>query len=194
MNRFLSDNEEQLLIQAQNGSRTAFSTLVKRYEEKVFYLAYDLVGDYDDAKDLAQDVFIRVYKKLDQFQARSKFSTWIYRITVNMAMDRHRMKNRYATQSLDHSMIEIDRMDMNKKFNTEKADDKVLQHEQHEHIQQALEKLSDNQKTAAILKYYHQKSSREIAEIMGCSESTARIHVFRALKNLQKHLKNYVES
>jgi len=104
----MPDNDDRLIIKARNGDKTAFGKLVKKYQQKVLYLAYDVVGDYDEAKDIAQDAFIRAYTKLGQFEKRARFSTWLYRITVNLALDVYRKKKRYPLKPLDTSLKEIE--------------------------------------------------------------------------------------
>ena len=93
------DQDKRLIRDAKSGNRNAFGKLVKKYEKKILYLSYDLVGNYEDAKDLAQEVFIRSFQRLHQFEERSGFSTWVYRITVNLAIDFRRRQSRQRRQS-----------------------------------------------------------------------------------------------
>ncbi len=184
----MPENDSRLLHRARNGDRNAFGTLVKKYQQKVLYLAYDLVNDYDTARDVAQDTFIRAYTKLDQFEDRAMFSTWLYRITVNMALDACRRKKRNTHQSLEDSLPEIEKNYYeNEEMNTTPGQI-VENKEMYALLRKALENLTENQKTATVLKYFHQKTSGEIAEIMGCAESTVRIHIHRALGNLRKKI------
>ncbi len=184
----MPDNDDRLIIKARNGDKTAFGKLVKKYRQKVLYLAYDVVGDYDEAKDIAQEAFIRAYTKLGQFEKRARFSTWLYRITVNLALDIYRKKKRYPLKSLDTSLKEIESLNRENESITIKFDRAVEFDEMQVKLNAALNELTEHQKTATILKYFHQKSSKEIAVIMGCAESTARIHIHRALGNLKKML------
>ena len=184
----MPDNDNRLLKKARNGDKTAFGKLVKKYHQKALYLAYDVIGDYDEAKDIAQDAFIRAYTKLGQFEKRARFSTWLYRIVVNLALDNYRKKKRYPLKSLDASIKEIE--SQNKEFdNISIKPDKLVEFDETQvKLDEALNELTENQKTATILRYFHQKSSKEIADIMGCAESTVRIHIHRALGNLKKYL------
>jgi len=186
----MPDNDDRLIIKARNGDKTAFGKLVKKYQQHVLYLAYDVIGDYDEAKDIAQEAFIRAFTKLGQFEKRARFSTWLYRITVNLALDVYRKKKRHPLKSLDKSMKEIESQTLKNESISIKSDGAVEFDEMRVKLNEALNGLSENQKTAAVLKYFHQKSSKEIAEIMGCAESTARIHIHRALGNLKKFLQN----
>lgn len=189
------DTDLKLVQAAKSGNRVAFGKLVKKYERKVFYLAFDLVHDYEDAKDIAQDAFIKSFEKLQQFEERAQFSTWLYRITVNLAMDQHRRRKRRPHDSLEENIHEIERQKKVEQAEEGQRSELELQTSaQRVQIEKAMAHLSENQRVATVLKYFHQKSSKEIAEVLGCSESTARIHLFRALKNMKKHLKGIQES
>ena len=189
------DTDLKLVQAAKSGNRVAFGKLVKKYERKVFYLAFDLVHDYEDAKDIAQDAFIKSFEKLQQFEERAQFSTWLYRITVNLAMDQHRRRKRRPHDSLEENIHEIERQKKVEQAEEGQRSELELQTSaQRVKKKKAMAHLSENQRVATVLKYFHQKSSKEIAEVLGCSESTARIHLFRALKNMKKHLKGIQES
>jgi RNA polymerase sigma-70 factor, ECF subfamily len=182
--------DDKTLVQAtRDGDRAAFSKLVLKYQDKVFYLAYDLIGEYDDAKDVAQEAFIRAFEKIHQFEDRAQFSTWLYRITVNLAMDQHRRRKRRPLESLDDHIQEIERQKSSEQMEESlKTDDLLQTGVQRFHIDEALKRLSDHQRISVVMKYFHQKSSREIGELLGCSENTVRIHLFRGLRNLKRHL------
>ena len=178
----MNDSEKLLIQKAKNGDKVAFGKLVEEYHQKLLYVAYDLVGDYDDAKDLAQETFLRAYVKLSQFEERAKFSTWLYRVLYNLAIDSHRKKKRHPQHSLEETLKEV--TDGSYKLpasvilqpgqDLERAETARL-------LDAALEKLTLNQRIAVVMRYYHQKTSKEISEVMGCAESTVRIHIFRAL-------------
>jgi len=183
-------SDERLVKKAKSGNNRAFSKLVELHQAKILYLAYDLVGDYEEAKDVAQETFIRAFQKLAQFKEKSKFSTWLYRIAVNLSMDNLRRKQKYPHQSLEDNFDVINNMEItiindqsDLKTETEVA-------ELRQQLKTALLTLSKNQRTATVLRYFHQKSLPEIAEIMNCAVSTARVHLFRAMVNLKKKLKN----
>jgi len=189
------ESDLKLVQSAKAGSKTAFGNLVKKYQQKVYYLAFDLVHDYEDAKDIAQEAFIKSFEKLHQFEERAQFSTWLYRITVNLAMDQHRRRKRRPHESLDDNIKEIERQKKSEQVEEGQRSEMELQTSaQRKQIEKALTNLSENQRVATVLKYFYQKSSKEIAEVLGCSESTARIHLFRAMKNLRKHLRGMQES
>lgn len=185
------DPDRRLVQQAKSGNRNAFGKLVKKYQKQILYLSYDLMRNYEDARDLAQDAFTRAFEKLEQFEERSQFSTWLYRITVNLAMDRYRHRKRNQVKILDADLTRVhNRKDVKQTDIVAMPELAVEQHELRDQIAIALNKLSPNQRIATVLKYFHQKSSKEIADMMGCNENTVRIHIFRAMANLKKHLKN----
>lgn len=186
------ESDQQLVQAAKAGNRAAFGKLAIKYQNKVFYLAFDLVGDYEDAKDIAQEAFIRAFEKLAQFEERAQFSTWLYRITVNLAMDSHRRRKRKPHEPLEENIREIERQKKVEQNEEGLRSETLLQNvAQRKQLEVALQKLSNHQRVATVLKYFHQKSSREIAAVLDCSESTVRIHLFRALRNLRKHLQGW---
>ena len=195
MSESSKESDRHLVHSAKAGKNEAFGKLAKKYQNKVFYLAYDLVGDYEDAKDIAQESFIRAFEKLTQFEERAQFSTWLYRITVNLAMDLHRRRKRRPHESLEDNIREIERQKKVEQDEEGRRSEMQLQTSaQRRQLEKALDKLSEHQRVATVLKYFHQKSSKEIAEVLGCSENTARIHLFRALRNMKKHLQGWHES
>ncbi len=180
---------QRLVEQAKAGEVGAFSCLVTMYQDRVLYLAFDLLGNWDDAKDAAQEAFIKAFEKIDTFEGRSHFSTWLYRITVNLCRDFFRRKKRSPVEVMDDEQMEFagntaagaDRESLAVLKNLENLE---LQGQ----IQEALATLSVNQRTAIVLRYFHDYSTKEIAEIMNCSENTVRIHFFRAMEKLRNHL------
>lgn len=195
MSKPTRESDLKLVQEAKSGDRAAFGALVKKYQQKVFYLAFDMIHDYEDAKDISQEAFIKAFEKLHQFEERAQFSTWLYRITVNLAMDQHRRRKRRPQDPLDDKIQDIERQKNVEQAEEGRRSELELQTTaQRQQIDKALEHLSDNQRVATVLKYFHQKSSKEIAQVLGCSESTARIHLFRAMKNMKKHLKGMQES
>lgn len=183
----MAGQDDRLINEAKLGNKRAFGKLVKKYQHRILFLAYDLVGNYEDAKDIAQETFIRAYQKLSQFQQRAQFSTWLYRITVNLAIDFHRGQKRNRHQSLDELLNKnVSKSHLGITIPT--ATSLMNNIELKDQIERALDKLSMNQRTATVLKFFHQRSIKEIAEILGCKEGTVRNHLFRAMSILKKTL------
>ncbi|MBN1894958.1 sigma-70 family RNA polymerase sigma factor [bacterium] len=181
-------DDGQLVRKAKTGDNEAFGILVKKYRDPIVHLAFQMTGNWNDAGDLAQETFIKAFQRLSQFREDSKFSTWIYRITVNLSMDHHRRRKRMREVPLEVEPAGqkgwLDRL-----LNTADSNaDRLETEETNRSIRRALNRLSGNQRTAVVLKYFHEKSSLEIAHIMGCSETSVRTHIFRALRNLRKAL------
>ncbi len=185
-------SDDKLVEKTKMGDNRAFGKLVKRYQNKVLYLAYDLVGNYYDAQDVAQNVFYQAFKSLTFFKAQSSFSTWLYRITTNAAIDFQRSKKRRQAMSLNQPMSGkkddrelIDTLkDSNKPF-----DKKVEDLDMKKIIKKTTESLPPQQRAAFVLKYFHDKPTEEIAEILNCDPITVRGHILRATLKLRKQLK-----
>lgn len=185
----MTDPDDKLVQKAIAGKSGAFNKLVTKYQQRILFLAYDIVGDYEAAQDIAQDAFIRAYNKLSDFQGNSRFSTWLYRITVNLAIDYHRKNKKRSDYSIDAATKEIElTSEMSALNSTSNFSENLERDELKRQLEQALTYVSPQQRTAITLRYFHEKSTREIAEIMGCAENTVRIHIFRGLKHLRKSL------
>jgi RNA polymerase sigma-70 factor (ECF subfamily) len=186
-------SDEQLVVKSKRGNKRAFGKLVKKYQNKILYLCFDLLGNYDDAKDAAQEVFMKAYNKIVLFKGNAKFSTWIYRIAVNQCMDLLRIKNRHPVYPLgifDHEErgLSEDYHGSTPEFLVSYLETKELKYI----IDQAICQLSNQQKTVLVLKYYQDMKTSEIAEILNCSEDTVRVHLHRAIERLRKLLKNKI--
>lgn len=188
----MPDAIKSLIKKAKKGDKKSFGKLVKMHQRSILYLAYDLVGNYEDAKDLAQEVFIRAFEKINQFEERSQFPTWLNRITVNLAIDFHRKNKKKLNQTIEDNFDKIHYNEILEGFNQQESPEKAIEFSENRNLlEQAIKKLSTNQRTAIALKYFHQNTTKEIAEIMGCAENTVRIHLFRAMGKLKKLLQEY---
>ena len=188
----MKNSDDKLVHKAKMGDSRAFGKLVKRYQNKVLYLAFDLIGNYNDAQDVAQNVFFQAFKNITFFKSQSTFSTWLYRITTNAAIDFQRGKKRRKALSLNQPLSEdqddrelIDVLpDDNRPFDEqlEACDLKKL-------IEKTTESLPPQQQAAFVLKYFHDRPTEEIAEILNCDPITVRGHILRATLKLRKQLK-----
>ena len=191
----MPDLIKSLIKKAKKGDKGSFGKLVKMNQRSILYLAYDLVGNYEDAKDLAQEAFIRAFEKLDQFEERSQFFTWLNRILVNLAIDFHRKDKKDLCQTIGDNFDNIHYSKILNGCNHSDSPEKAIEFSEDQIVlDRAINKLSANQRTAIVLKYFHQNSTKKIAEIMGCAENTVRIHLFRAMGNLKKFLKEHQNS
>jgi len=185
----LSDTD--LIIQAQKGNQNAFEELVYRYDRNVLSVALKYANNEDDAKDLYQEVFIRVYQGLKNFRFQSEFSTWLFRITTNVCLT-------YKSRSKEYLKVSIDRSFDDEEQEISSTPELVYEGSSPEEISSdtnigeivndAVESLSPKQKMTFILKHYEGYKIREIAEMMNCKEGTVKKYLFDATKNLRKKL------
>lgn len=174
--------ESNLVTKAKAGDNSAFCQLVKRYQKQILFIAFDLVGNYNDACDIAQDAFLRAFEKLGQFNESAKFSTWLIRIAVNLSMDFHRQSKR----AVHFSHGEIESHGDCPDTSSGPVEEFEMQEQKNEFFKN-VNKLPLQQRTVVVLKFYHEKSYDEIAQIMDCSESTIRNHNARAMAKLRKY-------
>jgi len=184
-------NEKELLLRAKDGDNHAFEQLVYRYDHSVLSIAMRYVRDPDEAKDIYQEVFIRVFRGLKNFEFRSEFSTWIFRIATNVCLS-HKMRSK------EQMKVSLYNQDDDKKdgfFYKEFSDCRLSPEEEMagknlgELIDDAVESLSAKQRITFILKHYEGYKIREIAEILNCKDGTVKKYLFDAVSNLKKKLK-----
>lgn len=188
----MSENDRKLVKKAKLGDRRAFGKLVKRYQNKVLYLAYDLLGNYIDAQDVAQNVFLQAFQSIPYFRDESSFSTWIYKITTNAAIDFQRSRRRRRALFIEEPQYDDnqDRALENIEDPYQAIDKNIENTDLKNLIARVVEELSPQQKAAFVLKYFHDKSTEEIAKIIDCNPVTVRGHILRATLKLRKKLKD----
>jgi len=177
-------DETELVRLASGGDEQAFEQLVRQYERRVYTTALRLVGNPDDAYDISQEAFIRVYRSLKGFKGEAKFSTWIYRIVSNLCIDFNRRSKRINQISLEYDdeeeQFEIpvpdDRYDPSKEF-----DRREIAHA----IEEALSCLTHEHREIFILRELNGLSYAEIADIMRIEEGTVKSRLFRAREKLR---------
>jgi len=171
----------QLIERFKNGDESAFNELVKKYMDKAYNIAYGVVRNTEDAKDVSQESFIRAYNSISEFREESSFYTWFYRIVVNMSLN-HLRKNRISAffKGEDEMKYIAD--------TSPDASDEFKMKETRSIIDKNLDKLSSKQKAVFELKNYQDLSLKEISNIMNCSIGTVKSHLFRAVKCLKKNI------
>jgi RNA polymerase sigma-70 factor (ECF subfamily) len=189
----LEDNE--LILKAQNGDNVAFEQLVMKYDRHVLNIAYGYRNNQDDADDIYQEVFLRVHKGLKNFQSRSKFSTWLYRITVNVCIEYKRKENVRRHESL--SKAGDDEENRNSYETTIdsglRTDKNILDTEVNNLIQTEVDKLPQQLRMAFTLKYYQGHKIKEISNMMNCTEGTIKSYLFTSSRKLREKLKPILE-
>ena len=186
--------DDRILIErAQEGNRAAFQVLVERYKKKIYAVAFDMTGDHHDAEDISQDVFLKAFRSLTRFRGRASVSTWLYRMTVNTCIDRSRKKAWKAIKPkgacIDDNIYPHGEQGHDRLSHPEKEYEKTLLQQ---HIRQALDSLTQRERSVFVLRHYHALPLKEIAECLHVSEGTIKSTLFRALKRLQKKLAPYV--
>jgi len=187
-----TEADKKLVTKAKQGDRRAFGKLVKKYQNKVLYLAYDMTGSYVDAQDVAQNVFMQAFQNIAFFRDDASFSTWIYKITTNAAIDFQRSKKRRRNIFV-HKSSEPDQKNQsleNIEDPYQSLEQKIEHSDLKDFIARMVEELSPQQKAAFVLKYFHDKSTVEIAKIIDCDPVTVRGHILRATLKLRKKLKD----
>jgi RNA polymerase sigma-70 factor (ECF subfamily) len=187
----MTEQETELIIRAQNGNIPAFEELIYNYDRKVLALALKYVKNEDDAKDIYQDVFIRVFRGLEKFQFNSEFSTWLYRIVTNVCLTHKTRSNKREFVSI-YPENDENSESMNKGIeiidNQPEPDRAVTSTEISEHIKKALDTLSPRQKMIFVLKHYEGYKLKEIAEILHCGEGTIKKYLFDAVRKMRTEL------
>jgi RNA polymerase sigma-70 factor (ECF subfamily) len=184
-------SEKELIMKAQAGDQVAFEQLVYNYDKAVLSIAMRFVRDTDDAKDIYQEVFIRVFRGLKKFEFRSEFSTWLFRITTNVCITFKSRKKEQIMVSIqdqiDDEQTVCETIDMIS--NERSPEEDTLGNDLRVLIGNAVDSLSARQRITFVLKHYEGYKIREIAEMLNCKEGTVKKYLFDAVNNLRKKLK-----
>ncbi len=192
----MEETDINLVKLARNGDRMAFQKLVERYQRKIFGLCYGMVRNQDDAMDMVQETFVKVFKNLGRFEGQSSFYTWTYRIATNVCIDFLRKAKRQRTVDYDDAIMRDDEVEdvgslLPSRLGVNPA--KVYgRRELLEKIEDALGTLSPNHRQAILLREVEGLSYQEIADIMEVSIGTVMSRLHHARKNMQNHLAEYV--
>ncbi len=176
--------DSEIVRQIQSGAAAAFDELMRRYKRPVVNFIFRMLGNAQDADDVAQDVFVRMYQNLDAYRAETKFSTWLFALARNAAIDRIRWRSRHRTESIE-SVPEI--------VASSGTAEEVNAREMGDQIAVAIAKLPEDQRTAIVLSEYHGMSYAEIAGVMRCSEKSVESRLYRARQTLRMSLQHLLE-
>ena len=169
---------------------TAFEELVYRYDRHVMNIAKSFRNSDDDAKDIYQEVFLRVFRGLKNFQFKSEFSTWLYRITTNVCITFHSRKKTHDSIDREISLDDDDKTTVADMIpSDDKTDNAAIGSDLSKHITKALDTLPPQQKLAFTLKFYQEYKIKEIAEIMQCTEGTVKRYLFTGTNKMRRQLK-----
>jgi RNA polymerase sigma-70 factor (ECF subfamily) len=187
------DDDIRLMLEVKAGNSGSFNRLVDKYSRAIINYIFRFTGSREDAQDLAQEVFIRVYNNAKNYIPSAKFTTWIYRMANNISIDYIRKKkSRGIHTSLDEHIesggVEIRGAAADEK--TKPADETLESEETAENVRQALLTLPDNQRSAIIMKIYEDRPYSEMAQILGVSTASVESLLFRARQALKSRLKS----
>jgi RNA polymerase sigma-70 factor (ECF subfamily) len=187
--RLEEQQDDELIRKAQGNDLYAFDLLVKRYQKKIYYLAYRMVKDHDAADDIAQETFIRAYSAIRSFERGHSFYTWLYRICMNLSI------NLLKRQKLVISESQFGDQPSPLEKEAEKTDpsDHLASKELELRIGRALNSLPPKYKAVLILRIYEDSSYEEIAHVLNISVGTVMSRLFRAREKMQDMLKEYKE-
>ena len=175
-------DDRQLVETIRGGDPDAFETLVRRKTTKVYSLCYRIIGNAEDAKDISQLVFIKLWENLEKYDAQYAFDTWLYRMVTNVAIDF--MRNKQSRDNAVNSNLRL------VKTSCEAEQGTIVQRKEVESVFHTVSQvLSPKQKTIFVMNQMDDLSSSEIAKALGCRESTVRNHLFNARKLMQQQLR-----
>ena len=178
----LESLDERALVEAcLAGRREAFDLIVERHRRAIYQLCYRFVGNHEDASDLAQDVFVRAYRALRKFRGQSSLATWLYRIGVNVCLNRVTAPTLPSEPIGDRQFVDT---------RTASGQDRLLRAERQDRVRAAIAQLPRKQRATLILRMYHDMTHQEIATALGSSVGAVKANFFHALGNLKKLLGN----
>ena len=190
------DPDAALMLRVKQGDTRAFTELVDKYKQPVINLIYRTLRDLTEAEDLAQNVFVQVYKSAHRYRTTAKFSTWLFTIARNLCLNEIRRRTRHPTESLDvpHPEQEGQPLRQFEDLKSLGAPETLLQGELEQKIEQAMEELPENQRSAILLCRQEELSYEDIAEVLGCSLSATKSLIHRARETLKDKLKPYLRT
>lgn len=174
-------SDAELVRQSIDGSHDAFAALVARYQKRAFWIAFHVVGRVEDARDISQEAFVRLYRSLERYDYTRSFYTWFYRIVMNLGIDQLRKHKSARASSLDDLLVPL-------------ADERegeatapMEREEENEHVWQVLDKLDSKFRAVLVMRDIHGLSCREIAPILKVTHATARWRLHRGRQMFRTH-------
>ncbi len=183
-------SDEELLLQVQSGDTDCLGVLVSRWEQPLFRFAYRLLERSEDARDVCQETFLRILKKRDRFRAGARFSTWMYQIALNLCRDHLRRRRRWRFVEADAPETPARELAAARLADGDGPDPAAAleRRERKAAVTRALARLSPEQREVLVLKEFEGMKFREIAEILGCPESTVKSRMYFGLDALRSAL------
>jgi RNA polymerase sigma-70 factor (ECF subfamily) len=178
--------DEELVTRSMGGDVDSFNQLILRWERPIYALAYRVIGREEDARDVVQETFLRAFRALPGFKGQAKFSSWLYRIALNLCRDWIRRQRRAPVMQAPEGVELVDLA--SERGPVESIEDLVCRRELSEVVADAMKLLPEEQRTAIILKEYHGMTFQEIADLQGCPLSTVKTRLYQGLSVLRRQL------
>jgi RNA polymerase sigma-70 factor (ECF subfamily) len=171
-----------LMARVKEGDKNAFQDITRRYQQKIFVLAYSFFRDREDALDIVQETFLRLYEKAGLFREGEDFQAWLFRIARNLCIDRYRRnRNRRNDRATDFKLEDLPSEAGDPAEGERRADLRAL-------FRSVLDKLAEKQRAVFVMKHYNDMQYLEIAQTLGIALGTVKSLHFKAVRNLRKHL------
>jgi RNA polymerase sigma-70 factor (ECF subfamily) len=184
--------DEELVARTVAGDADSFNQLIRRWERPIYALAYRVIGRDEDARDVCQEAFLRAFRGLPRFKGEAKFSSWLYRITLNLCRDWMRRQKRTPVVSAPEG---IDIIELAAEQGpVESIEELVARRQLSESVAEAMQRLPEEQRTAIVLKEYHGLTFQEIADLQGCPLSTVKTRLYQGLSVLRRELESQGKS
>jgi RNA polymerase sigma-70 factor (ECF subfamily) len=178
--------DEELVARSIGGDTQSFNELILRWERPIYALAYRTIGREEDARDVCQETFLRAFRALPGFRGQAKFSSWLYRIALNLCRDWIRRERRAQVVQAPEN---VDLVEMASALEpTESVEDLVARKDLARAVERAMAGLPEEQRTAIVLKEYHGLTFQEIADLVGCPLSTVKTRLYQGLTVLRREL------
>jgi len=179
--------DEELVARSVAGDTDSFNQLIIRWERPIYALAYRQIGREDEARDVCQEAFLRAFRALPGFKGQAKFSSWLYRITLNLCRDWMRRQRRAPFVQVPEG-VDVSDLAAAAAGPSESIEDVIGRKDLGRHVAKAMQTLPDEQRSTILLKEYHGLTFQEIAELQGCPLSTVKTRLYQGLTVLRREL------
>jgi RNA polymerase sigma-70 factor (ECF subfamily) len=182
----MTRTDEELVALSMGGDTESFNQLILRWEKPIYALAYRVIGREEDARDVCQETFLRAFRALPGFKGQAKFSSWLYRIALNLCRDWIRRQRRAPVMQVPEGveLVEL----ASERGPAESIEDLVSRRQLSAIVAEAMALLPEEQRTAIILKEFHGMTFQEIADLQRCPLSTVKTRLYQGLTVLRRHL------
>ena len=182
----MTSTDEELVARSIRGDPESFNELILRWERPIYALAYRTIGREEDARDVCQETFLRAFRALPGFRGQAKFSSWLYRIALNLCRDWIRRERRtpIVETPADVDMVEL----AEAAEPSESIEDLIARKDLVRAVERVMARLPEEQRTAIVLKEYHGLTFQEIADLVGCPLSTVKTRLYQGLTVVRREM------